>query len=304
MRTKGFLFPGYGSQYVGMGKDFYDKYRIVQELFEEASNCTGLNFIRLCFASSEKELAQPLNAYLSLFLIQASLFSVLKEHEIFPRIITGWGVGQVSVYYASGVLNFPDGLYFLKKYLEFFERLVRGYDASIISIKGIDRNILNMCRVTCNVEDLTKLAIIREEKDLVVAGTKKALDALSLYIKKNFDVKIENERYTYGIHLLFINEMVENLNLYLEKIDCKKPQLTFVDQSGVMFKKGCLLNKLYLTEFMYHPIDIMMMVKKIDSVGTIVQIGPGKTTLDVLDKYFPHKKKFLIKNKSDIKELL
>ena len=304
MRTKGFLFPGYGSQYVGMGKDFYDKYRIVQELFEEASNCTGLNFIRLCFASSEKELAKPLNAYLSLFLLQSSLFSVLKEHDIFPSIITGWGAGQVSVFYAAGVLNFPDGLYFLKKYMEFFENLVQDYDASIISIQGINEDELNRCRNICNVEDVTKLAIIREENDLVVAGTKKALKVLSLFINKEFDVQIKEERYTYGIHLLFINEMLKNLNLYLEKIDCRNPQITFIDQSGRMFKKGCFLDKLYLTEFMYHPIDVIKIVENIDSVDTVIHLGPGKTTINVLDKYFAHKKRFLIKNKSDLKELL
>ena len=52
------IFPGQGSQFVGMAKEFYDKERIVQEYFDEATHCLGLNFVKLCFASSENELME------------------------------------------------------------------------------------------------------------------------------------------------------------------------------------------------------------------------------------------------------
>ena len=63
----GMIFPGQGSQFLGMGKEFYDKERIFQELFEQASNCLDQNFVRLCFASSEKELCKTINAQTSIF---------------------------------------------------------------------------------------------------------------------------------------------------------------------------------------------------------------------------------------------
>ena len=72
------IFPGYSSQYVGMGKELYDEYRIVQEYFEEASNCSNINFVKLCFASSDIELAKLTNAYMALFLIGSSVFALLK----------------------------------------------------------------------------------------------------------------------------------------------------------------------------------------------------------------------------------
>ncbi|MBM3886528.1 hypothetical protein FJ364_01245 [Candidatus Dependentiae bacterium] len=63
----GMIFPGQGSQTLGMGKDLYDKDRVVQELFEEASNCLDTNFVRLCFASSERELRETVNAQTATF---------------------------------------------------------------------------------------------------------------------------------------------------------------------------------------------------------------------------------------------
>lgn len=304
MLSRGILFPGYGSQYVGMGKDFYDRYRIVQELFEEASNCTGVNFIRLCFASSEKELAKPLNAYLSLFLVQSSIFAVLREHEIISTLIAGWGVGQISAYYNSGILNFPDGLYLLKKYMEFYEDLVTGNDVTMISVKGIDKITLGKCQRECALEESTKLAIIRDEKDLIVAGKKYATVTLINFLQKNFAVHIMPELYTYGIHMLFLNKLIDGLNCYLEKIDCKKPQYSLIDQSGSVLRKGASFNKLWLTQFMHHPIDLVEIVKHLNKVDEIIQVGPGEATLNIVKKNFPQKRKVCIKYKSDLKELL
>ncbi|HBR70178.1 TPA: hypothetical protein DIC20_00105 [Candidatus Dependentiae bacterium] len=304
MFSRGILFPGYGSQYVGMGKDFYDKYRVVQELFEEASNCVGINFIRLCFASSEKELAKPLNAYLSLFLIQSSIFTILREHEIVPSLITGWGVGQISTYYNSGILNFPDGLYLLKKYMEFYESLVLGNDVAMVSIKGVDKITFEKCLRDCAVEESIKVAIIRDEKDFVIAGRKPAILILVGFLQKNFDIHVMPERFTYGIHMLFLNKLIDGLNCYLEKIDCKKPKYSVIDQSGSMLRKGISFNKLWLTQFMHHPIDLVEIVRQLNKVDEIIQIGPGDVTLNVVKKCFPHKRKICIKHKSDLKELL
>ena len=83
------FFPGYGSQFLGMGKNLYDDERLVQEYFEEASACTSINFVKLCFASSEAELAKMSNAYLANLVLGYSIFALLKAEEIPMDLLTG-----------------------------------------------------------------------------------------------------------------------------------------------------------------------------------------------------------------------
>src|SRR3990167_1799204 len=122
------VFPGYASQYVGMGKELYDEYRIVQEYFEEASNCANVNFVKLCFASSDAELGKLANAYMSLFLVGGSVFALLKEYDIIPDIVAGYNNGEVTALFTCGCFSFPDGLYLLNKFSSFYQEALEAID--------------------------------------------------------------------------------------------------------------------------------------------------------------------------------
>jgi hypothetical protein len=95
MLKVGFLFPGYGSQYIGMGKNLYDNFRIVQDFFEDASSCLDINFVKLCFASSDSEISKLHNAYFSIFLISYSTASLIKsELDIDISLVSGFQFGE------------------------------------------------------------------------------------------------------------------------------------------------------------------------------------------------------------------
>ena len=114
MRTA-LLFPGHGAQRVGMVKEFYNNSRAVQELFEQASHCLDINFIRLCFASSDAELSRVENAFPALFLMQCAVVKYLQEQGVSYDAVAGCDVGSYAAAYAAGSLTLPDGLYLLSK---------------------------------------------------------------------------------------------------------------------------------------------------------------------------------------------
>ena len=89
-----FLFPGQGSQYVGMGKDFYGNYPAVREIFEQASDLLGIDFKQLCFSGPESTLIQTENVQPSVTLINLACFKVLKKKAsvLLPLQAQPWGI--------------------------------------------------------------------------------------------------------------------------------------------------------------------------------------------------------------------
>jgi len=301
MCKMGFLFPGLGSQRIGTGKDFYDHYRVVQEVFDEASNCVGLNFVKLCFASSEKELAKPLNGYLSLLVLQVSLFEVLRLHGIKPALISGWGIGLLAAHYACGIMNFPDCLYILKKYVGFFTELASKHKPAIINIRDIDRDTLDGYMEEEGIKGEVVIAIIRNINDFVMIGSGVAIQKLSFFLQKSGIGRIYSEPLPWGSHRLFNYAVIKKLNVYLEKIDCKSPHLSFIDQGGFKFDAGDLIEKENLTKCLYDPIDIPKVVLHLKSCDFVAHVGPGQ--LGVLRGLLPEKRVLPFNKISHIEEI-
>src|SRR3989304_8586419 len=131
------LFPGYGSQFVGMAKELYDESRTVQEYFEEASNCLNVNFVKLCFASSDIELSKMPSAYTATFLVSSSLVTLLKQEGIVPNAVAGYNLGEYSAIYAASGFSFPDGLYLLNKLATFYQESLEGLEGIALKVTGL-----------------------------------------------------------------------------------------------------------------------------------------------------------------------
>ena len=100
-----FMFPGQGSQYSGMGKDIYDEYEEVRNLYNKASIILEKDIAKLCFDSSKEELAKTENAQLAIAITSLGMLEVLKKHGIEAEICTGLSLGEYVALMYSGVLS-------------------------------------------------------------------------------------------------------------------------------------------------------------------------------------------------------
>lgn len=298
------LFPGYSGQYVGMGKDFYDNHRFVQEYFEEASSCLNLNFVKLCFASSDAELSKIHNAYPSLFLVSTAIAILLTKEGIIPSVVAGYCDGEFAALCAANSINLADGLYFLSKYSIFYEELIKKSKLSALRIIGIPTSLLEQGCLSASIKnELVFIGICFSDSDHIVSGHRDAIERLIDFLQLTASVKFEHVGIGVGMHSPIMIETVKLLKMYLEKLDFKSLKMPFISAlDGTLITEGPVVKNLILRHIngsLYYSkiVDYLADYDLIIEVGNRVMLHP------LLKKKYPYKTIIEVRKSTDLKTL-
>lgn len=304
MKRIGMLFPDYGSQYVGMAKELYDNSRSMQEYFEEASNCLNVNFVKLCFASSDSELSKIENAYTALFLTSTAIAAFLKEHAIRPFLVAGYGIGEFSAIHVAGGLSLPDGLYLLNKYAHFFQEKLSSLSAGLLHVERLKEiKIKKVCSLTSNLTHEAYIAACNAAEDYLIAGTADVLTTIAQGVKENGGVSAKDKAER-GLHGYFMEDVVTNLKKYLTKVDFRNLTLPLVSSiDGQNIEKGDLVKRRLMKQLQstVRWDKVMFAFRECD---IILEVGPGSTLTKIIKTHYPSLLIYPMNKKSDFQELL
>jgi [acyl-carrier-protein] S-malonyltransferase len=149
MKKTVFLFPGVGSQHVGMGKYFYDHFNIFRETLEEANDILGMNLPEMCFSTAKKEeLAKLENSQLALLAVSIATYRVyMQEIGIPPHYSIGHSLGEYSALCSAGVIKFPDALKLVRERAAIVNDAASGLNGTMAWVINLDSKIVEkVCR--------------------------------------------------------------------------------------------------------------------------------------------------------------
>ena len=148
MGKTAFIFPGQGSQTVGMMKEFYDNYSVVRDIFKSADEALGFSITDMCFNGPEDQLRLTFNTQPAILTASVAAAEVLKEHGIVPDVAAGHSLGEYSALVIAGALSFSDAVRIVRKRGQFMQEAVPVGEGSMAAVMGMNdsNDIVAICK--------------------------------------------------------------------------------------------------------------------------------------------------------------
>ena len=175
-----FVFPGQGSQFIGMGKDFYDHVPEAKKLFEEANNVLGYDLANICFNGPEETLKLTENTQPALLVHSTMALKMLRENGINSVLAAGHSLGEFSALVAAGALSFRDAVRLVRLRGQFMQEAVPVGVGSMAAIIGLPvETIQGLCDRVSSDSNLVQPANLNSPVQTVIAGHKESVDKVS-----------------------------------------------------------------------------------------------------------------------------
>lgn len=282
-----FVFPGQGSQRVGMGKDLVEASPEAKTLFELANKAVGFDLSSLIFEGPEDQLKQTVNTQPALLTTSVALYQAFASHGITPDYVAGHSLGEYSALTAAGSLSFEEAVATVRARGGFMEQAVPSGQGAMAAVLGGEREALAaLCEEITSQGQLVELANMNCPGQIVVSGSKEGVEQLVSRVKEIGAKRAIPLEVSGPFHSSLMKPAAQKLEAQLSTIniqDAKVPVIANVTARPVT--DNTQISSL-LVEQVYSPVlwqdSINWLIEQ--GVDTFVEIGPGSVLAGLIKK--------------------
>lgn len=284
-----FMFPGQGAQSVGMGKDLYEEYEEVKNIYEIASEISGKDITKISFNSTIEELSKTENTQLAIATMSLGILKLLEKNNIKPEITVGLSLGEYPALISGGYLSFEDGIKLLKRRGYLMGTKVEPGNYSMAAVIGLDNTkIEEKCKEISEKGMFIVPANYNYSGQTVISGEEEAINLAMDILKENGAKRVIKLQTGGPFHTIKLNEAKE---LYKEDLKNVKFNKENVRAQVIKNIDGTFYNKQddmvdILSKHIVNPVRFDKAIKNMqdNNIDTYVEIGPGKTLTGFVKK--------------------
>ena len=305
---KAVLFPGQGSQLVGMGSEFYNNFDIVKQIFLEADDILGFKISKVILEGPDSELKLTQNTQPVILIVSFSIFTILKKKFNYNlsnvKFLAGHSLGEYSALVCSNSLTFKDALYLLYERGKAMQEAVPVGRGGMLAVLGSEIEEIKNYIGGLKNDGVCEIANDNANGQTIVSGNIESIDELQQVLKKNKKKSIKLQ-VSAPFHCSLMNKAANVMKDKINSVKFEKPEFEIVSNVTSTPTIDPSLIKKLLFEQIYSKVrwreSILYM--KNNSVKEFIEIGPGKVLTGLGKRIMPDSNSFSINSINDIKNI-
>ncbi|MFD1387968.1 ACP S-malonyltransferase [Oceanobacillus oncorhynchi subsp. oncorhynchi] len=301
MKRIAFMFPGQGSQAVGMGKDLYNAYPQVQALYKEANEVLDMDIQTLMFEGPKETLTETENTQPALLLSSVAVTKLLEENGIQPSMVVGHSLGEYSALVAAGAIKWQDAIQLVKVRGRLMEQAFPKGQGTMAAVLGLGQDKVEEALEQVK-DEIVDIANLNCPGQIVISGSVAGVEQATALLKEAGAKRVLPLNVSGPFHSRLMKQANEDFAAHLNETalgDAKTPVYANVSADAVTEKETM---KELLVQQLYSPVRFEESIQKMleEDVDAFVEVGTGKVLCGLLKKIDRKTKTFAVQDQESL----